>query len=494
MLAVLLLLTSAWASAQQLTALFSYATFDIPGGTPYVETYLNFDAWNMTFVPTGDGQYRATVEVSLVAWRDDEAAFVKKYDLESPAIATPEMNNFNFLDVQRFALQNGIYTLEITLRDKADSGAPLVVSQKIVVNYVGKQPRLSSVQFMSAATPTVKQNILSRNGYDMQPYVNDFVPKQMKSLSFYYEVYHIDHEISSRDFTTIALIEQAETGIKVAGMEKISSHKGAKTVPVYETMDISTLPSGNYNLLVEVRNRENDLMLFQRVPFIRSNPDADDLTLLNYETSFAARITDENMLNYYLEALYPVASEVEKAEARALSRTPGRLGDKQNFFYRFWVARNQLNPESEWRTYQERLEYVAAHFSMPKRAGYLTDRGRVYLQYGPPDFVRDEKNFVSALRLGSGTNSQRMITGDGDPSLGYIYYLPYQLWRYNSLPADESNRVFLFWDEFRNGWYALLNSNAKGEVQEVNWERRLSRNQLDEGVVGEVGEQFDRGR
>jgi hypothetical protein len=39
----------------------------------------------------------------------------------------------------------------------------------------------------------------------------------------------------------------------------------------------------------------------------------------------------------------------------------------------------------------------------------------------------------------------------------------------------------------------LLNSNVRGEIQEVGWERRLCRNQLDENVIGEVGLQFERG-
>ena len=110
--------------------------------------------------------------------------------------------------------------------------------------------------------------------------------------------------------------------------------------------------------------------------------------------------------------------------------------------------------------------------------GYKTDRGRVYLQYGPPDFIRDEKNFVSAMKLGT---------------QGHIYYLPYQLWRYNKLETDDQNRCFIFWDEFRNGAYMLLNSNARGEVRDPLWERRLCGQQLEEGMVGEVGEQFDRG-
>ena len=182
---------------------------------------------------------------------------------------------------------------------------------------------------------------------------------------------------------------------------------------------------------------------------------------------------------------------------------PG-LEEKQAFLYRFWQRRSAMNPEGEWLKYKERIDYVQAHFSYPRTRGIQTDRGRVYLQYGPPDFIRDEKNYVSANRIGSNNEQAPTLlqlgnTQASEPkvyngtSQGHVFYLPYQLWRYNKLDTDDPNRVFLFWDEHRSGYYTLLNSNARGEVQDPGWERRLCRQQLAEGVVGEVGEQFNRG-
>ena len=124
--------------------------------------------------------------------------------------------------------------------------------------------------------------------------------------------------------------------------------------------------------------------------------------------------------------------------------------------------------------------------------------GRVYLQYGPPDYVRDEKNYVGALNNPSLSAHNAYYTnsygeGDNTAEQGQVHYLPYQLWRYNQLPGDNANRTFLFWDEFRGGYYRLLNSNARGELRTAGWERMLSRNTIDEGAVGEVGQQFNRG-
>ena len=498
----------------QMQAIFGYSTFYVAeNDKPYVETYLQFDAWTMQFAERTPGAYSATVEVTLVVRKADSVCYLKKYDLQSPTVASLNELDFSFIDVQRFELPNGIYDMELTLRDKGADTDPAVVNEKFVVMYDRSHATLSSVQMMAGAKPTVTENILSRNGYDMEPYVSDFYPEQVDVINYYYEVYNIDRELGSKPFMAMAYIEERQTARRYEGFQNVARKNAARTVPVYGSLDISQLPSGSYNLVVELRNRDGETLLIKRVPFYRSKPGVKGLETNDYAMTFAGRITDEQLMNTYLDALYPVASDEERGVASNMIRY-STLGEKQAFLYRFWARRDALNPESEWLKYKERIDYVQAHFSYPRTPGIHTDRGRVYLQYGPPDFVRDEKNYVSANRIGSnneqpfntmqvtGTNTtsttnlsnnnvaQTLSAGN---SQGHVFYLPYQLWRYNKLDTDDPNRVFLFWDEHRSGYYTLLNSNARGEVQDPGWERRLCRQQLPENVLGEVGEQFNRG-
>ncbi len=489
----------------QMQALFGYSTFYLPQeDRPYMETYLQVDAWTVGFVQQPSGVYKATVEVTLVARQQDSVVYAKKYELGSPTVGSLDELDFSFLDVQRFSLPNGIYDIELSLRDLSiEDGVPARVSEKVVVNYDRRHPMISSLQPMAEATLTVGEGtILSRGGYDMEPYVSDFYPEQVEQMNFYYEVYNIEQEVGRKPFLAMAYIERAETGSRLDGMQVVSRKNSAPLVPVYGSIDIKELPSGNYNLVVELRNRDNQTMMYKKVMFYRSNPGVKAKEMSDFATTFAGKYTDEPQLNIYLDGLYPIASEMEKEVSRELIKRPG-LEEKQAFLYRFWTARDAMAPEAAWLQYKERIDYVQEHFSYPRTPGIHTDRGRVYLQYGPPDFVRDEKNYVGANKIGSnqiqsfndmqmGTN-QAPTDGLAGTSQGHVYYLPYQLWRYNKLETDDPNRVFLFWDEHRSGYYTLLNSNARGEVQEVGWERRLCRQQLPEDAVGEVGEQFLRG-
>ncbi len=486
--ALLFTATTATAQPQQskLTALFSYSTFNIVDGDPYVETYIDYDAWNLTFAPTQNGQYQATVETILTVSSGDSIIHAKKYELRSPLISDTTKTNFNFIDLQRFALNNGIYNLRFELRDKGSDAPPTVLDQKILLQYERK-PQMSSLQMMSSMKPTVQENILSRGGYDMEPYINDYIPAQVPNIYFYYEIYHLDRELFSDDFITLAFIEQQETGRRIPGVEIIKNYKGAPTVRVAGGLDLRTVPSGNYNLVVEVRNKKNEQMMYQKVPFMRNNPHVAAADLPPVGTTFAGSIEDENLLNFYLKNLYPIATAAENSEVTKLTRQPGLITDKQLFLYKFWVERNGLDPEGEWRKYKERIDYVAATYTHTNISGYLTDRGRVYLQYGPPNFIRDEKNFVGAQSMKAGFT----ISDDTDPA--HIYYLPFQMWRYDQLPGEQQNCMFIFWDQYRSGLYKLLQSNVTGELRTPDWERELSQKQLGEGSIGDVGRAYERG-
>jgi hypothetical protein len=96
---------------------------------------------------------------------------------------------------------------------------------------------------------------------------------------------------------------------------------------------------------------------------------------------------------------------------------------------------------------------VCKVFKCGKQAGYYTDRGRVYLQYGPPD-------------------SQQQVPNEPDS-------YPYEIWQYYRLkdPTNgqfQTNKRFVFWNKDLDGsCFRLLHSDARGEVKDARWQMRL---------------------
>lgn len=496
---------------KRISALFTHSTFNNPGSAPYVEVYFTFDAWSLEFAKKADGKYHAELDIAMVVNRVGEfkvenldsikqnpqnsngnlameyneteerpVSYSKKYSLQSPGISDPANNRFSFIDLQRFQLGNGVYVIGISVNDPHSNGPEETIFDTFSVNYPEHTPSLSSILLVSNARPTTNENILSRlNGYDMDPFTGSFIPESVKELNFYFEMYNLQNEVGADNwFATHCYLEVLETGRKVGNIEKFTRHMADTVTLEYNTFDISKLASGNYNLVVEVINKNNDLLLFRKYPFQRSNPKYEE-TLedrASMDDNFATKITDDSVLTYYVKALWPIASSSERDFINRCQNSD--ITERQHFLYLFWFKRNETNAESEWNEYKTRLEYVEETFSYGKRHGFQTDRGRVYMQYGAPTLVIDERNKVSNKNLSS---------------QGQIFYYPYQMWRYDLIPNNEPKRMFVFFDEFMVGDFKLLHSNAFGEPQDMLWERKLSRNMLEEYVQGEAGEQFERG-
>ncbi|GEM_PF-4972782 len=103
-----------------------------------------------------------------------------------------------------------------------------------------------------------------------------------------------------------------------------------------------------------------------------------------------------------------------------------------------------------YRYFQQALQtitYVNTTFSSGHQRGMLTDRGRVYVQYGPPSDVWGH---------------------DFDPGTP-----PYQIWKYNVTPRRR-NAIFVFYNPTGiANEFQLIHSNAYGEVSNPRWRQML---------------------
>jgi len=91
---------------------------------------------------------------------------------------------------------------------------------------------------------------------------------------------------------------------------------------------------------------------------------------------------------------------------------------RDSFVAAFWERRNPTPGSSENKSKQEhyrRLAYANQHFAFDV-AGWKTDRGRIYIMYGPPDELE---------RHPSGPGSGAQQTPD--------YHYPYEVWHYKNI-------------------------------------------------------------
>ena len=468
MLMPLMLMAPRTAKAQDksLRAFLSYATFNVPEAEPYIEVYLAIDGNSVIFVPDGNQQFQAAIDITISFVQNDSIRSFAKYTLNSPKISDISQTAMGIIDQQRFSLPAGTYTMVLEMSDPNNAKVPPFTTTELVsLEFDNDKVQLSAIQLIDRFETAATQTELTKNGYDLIPLVFAFYPATINRITFYSEIYNAS-KIWGADgkFLVNGFIESSEN---LSRMNDFVFRKRLDAKPVnvvLHSMDIALLPSGNYNLVLEVRDQQNKVVVSNKVFFQRSNPGVEfrigDLSSVIVSNTFASRITNADSLRDFLRAIGPISSEAERDYAYNLSRTSD-VATMQRFFYNFWQKRNYDDPASEWQKYYLEVRKVNAAYSTPVKRGYNTDRGRVYLKYGPPDQVVENYSEPGAY--------------------------PYEIWHYYTLGRQRNKRFVFATKDMVTNDFALIHSDAIGELSNYRWQLDIYKRTWDPHSIDATG-------
>jgi GWxTD domain-containing protein len=108
--------------------------------------------------------------------------------------------------------------------------------------------------------------------------------------------------------------------------------------------------------------------------------------------------------------------------------------EQDSVFKAFWDKRDPSPGSSENELFTEfyrRVDISNRNFSFTRKEGWRTDRGRVYIVFGPPDRI------------------------EHSTPMGYTQ-ADYEVWYY-----DELREKFVFYDEFGFGDFRLVSGNVR---------------------------------
>lgn len=449
---IFILLSSA--SFANIEVYFMYATFNSPDG-PYIETYLSTIGSTVVFVKNENQKYQAEIEITMIFKNGDQIVNVNKYNLKSPEITDTAGKKPNFIDLQRVSLPNGIYNFEMRIKDLNAAKEANMFADIIQLDYNSSTLQFSGIQLIeSISMADDGESVLAKNGYILLPYISNFYPQNFGKISFYTEIYNAD-KIINDDFMLRYYIESFETYKELEAYSRFKKLSSASIIPFIGEINIENLASGNYNLVVEIKNRDNQILQKTKFFFQRSNSSTFDASAMNeliknYDitSSFPGSMTNRDSLVEYVACLRPIADNDEKRFIDYQLKSAD-INALQNYFLQFWLSRNNVEPGELWRQYKEQVDFVDRNYRTPINRGYETDRGRVYLQYGVPNDIYVSKHEPNSY--------------------------PYEIWHYYQV-AKENNKKFIFYNPNIAGKeYELLHSDLTGEIKTPNWERLLSK-------------------
>lgn len=438
--------------SQNLQALFYHASFLHPSEGPYVESYLKVFGPSAVYMLNEDGQYQASLEVTIMFKQEDEIKDFRKYNLVSEAVEDTSKLIPNFIDQQRILLPYGIYQMELLVKDNNSETPPLEMADMISLEYDLDNLRFSDFQFIESYSKTEEDNILSKSGYDLIPFVGEWFPQEMNNITFYIELYGLDKKIGAgENFLFKYYVESFETSVSLDDFSFFQRQKSAPVNVLLNSLSIRDLPSGNFNLVVEARDRNNELIDMNKIFFQRSNPGVEvqltDIGSVDITSTFAEKITDLDSLRFYVESLIPVSNAMERQFISNVTKTDD-LKKMQQFLFNFWRNRNLDYPGEEWKIYKREVWNVEEAYATRIKHGFETDMGRVWLKYGIPNDRDEARHEPNAY--------------------------PYEIWHYYALSGNQTNKRFVFYNPHLVGTeYFLLHSDAQGEIYDPYWQTKL---------------------
>ncbi len=217
---------------------------------------------------------------------------------------------------------------------------------------------------------------------------------------------------------------------------KISLHVIAKSVEVPTSIDttyelaqtanvqryrmpieVMDLAAGTYNLKVSVKEES-----LAKGPGGKENSSETSFEVLRSKIPLVPAELDQE-----IEPLIYITTSDEVASLKK-----GTFEERQKKFMEFWLARahgDKAAADAMRNEFYKRVDFANEHLRGGAIKGWQTDRGRIYIIYGPPDQVETHnENFNSP---------------------------PYQVWYYYSLRLR-----FVFLDEFGTGDYRLVETSG----------------------------------
>ncbi len=398
-------------------------------GNTLQEFYVQFPLDQIVFRQANDWMLD-TLDISL-ALRDGAGTVVYNDNWVTPVAAkSGQALSGRFLPEQfDLLVAPGDYKAKMTIVDRG-AGRRGAAELSFTAPAFHGTPALSDIQFASDVRRDTVGGRFSKNGFKILPNPSRTFGHALPMLIFYYEIYHS----AAPGNLGIRYVIQDRDGQEVRSFPVKSKQKYGIIGADMGALSVAALPDTLYRLLVTVTDSAVEKSV-QKFFMFRNVP----VQSVRYESDIDRLIGDfsEQELELHIRQTRYLMTPEENDIISALDQA-----GKRRAMVQFWKMRDPKpdTPENEvYLQYMARVELANKQFSRGYDPGWLTDRGRIFIKYGPPHQV--EKYPLS------------------------VNTKPYEVWDY----YIEGGLRFIFLDEEGFNQYRLIYTNDRTEISDPNW-------------------------
>ena len=386
----------------------------------------------LTRGPDGMAAYRVTISVRDSA----NLELVNQSWTRTVPARMLSMARGSTLEHFTFAAKPGTYAVELMVRDSASER---VARQRVSLTTYAAAPPVSDLLLatgMRAADSALSGSELRKGGGIIEAADRPLLTPQQAQLGYYLERYSQTPETAA---VSVRIVRgDTATVVKTAPQLVPFGAGGGITRGM---VDLAGLPPGEYGFEVVVKG--HDTTVTRRAPFRMGGMETVAMTAPVAPPDIFAQLSEAQLDTLYGPLVYLMTSD-EMGIYSTLT-----VQGKRDFLRRFWAKRdptpatavNELQVD-----FYSRIKEANRRFREGGAAeipGWRTDRGRIFIKYGPPQEVM-----------------QRPQAGNT---------LPYEVWKYTRNRALK----YVFLDQTQFGNYALIWTDDRREPSRPNWQSLL---------------------
>lgn len=442
-------------SQEKLISGISYAEFRYDTVSTYVEIYASVSPGGLKYLAIrnerGDSVERYVSSVRLL--------YRFRNTVSDSAVEFTDTIPVSVQDTSRIGDAPHIVAISRMLFGPADYGATvsaLVGDEKsaadsvnfslAVRGFAGSRLNMSDIELCSdiqaSADPA---DPYYKNTFHVVPNPGATYGLGMPVVSYYVEIYGLARNADSTCYGLNRKIINAY-GTVVKNKTQLKSGKASAVVEV-GSENISDLPSGKYTLAVEVDDSTTKQVASSSQYFFVYNPYVKQPPIPAGERNDLIASPFYSMGEADLDAIFHAAIYLATPQQSKLYKKLTTVEAKRRFLTDFWAQQGDKaegDRFNSWGEFEKRFNYANLKYKVAFKAGWLTDRGRVYIEYGPPDDI--DRHFSS-----SGSK-------------------PYEIWTYNAI---QGGVIFAFVDLTGFNDYVLVHSTKQGEIDDPDWQKYI---------------------
>ena len=350
--------------------------------------------------------------------------------------------------LQSVGLVPGNYKLTVICRDVLDSTRRAIVTMPVHVSgYPTDKECFSDIELCTSIQPSNdKQSIFYKNTLEVIPNPSRMYGTGLPIMYFYSTVYNLLVNNSQSNVIFRTSVRDA-AGTEIVTKDKIKPRLYNASVEV-GTFNLSTLRTGTYFFRVSlIDTLKNILASTEKRFYIYKYGSLPDTSISYVGTDYSGSryaVMNEQDIDRTFDYVHYIASASERDQYSQLTDVKA----KQKFLFDFWHRRDtddQPMINEREVEYYRRVGFATDQYTSGFREGWKSDRGRVYIVYGPYDEI---ERFQS--------------TGESNP---------YEIWHYHNLQGGVE---FVFVDKDGMGNYMLVHSTHRDEFHDEDWYKRFA--------------------